>query len=153
MTIPRLGLSTELPSDWRSRFGFVYIIKNGDLYKIGSARKPHKRIAQLRTAAPFLEELHHIPSLRYRELEHLLHVYYRNRRVKGEWFVLTDEDMDFIATIDGEGNQLKELRQAIQANNLIAAGKKRYREIGRRNKALGALLDAMRNLRTEGDPA
>lgn len=142
MTTSSLGVET-LPDDWKKRFGYVYIVKNGDLYKIGSARKPHKRIAQLRTAAPFLEEIHHIPSISYRELEHLLHVYYRNRRVKGEWFVLTEEDMDFIATIDGEGNQLSSLKRQIKLDKLLAEGEKTRRGCASRSKVLGAFLDAL----------
>lgn len=129
--MPSLGLTGDLPADWKRRMGYVYVFENAGLRKIGSSKKPQVRLRALRTAAPSIEAIHHIPSLRYRELELLLHRHFADKRVVGEWFKLSDDDMDFIATIDGEGNQLKSLRDAIRLNKFIAKVKVKSRKHNR----------------------
>lgn len=80
--------------------GCVYIVKADGLYKIGSSKRPHKRIAQLRTASPFIEPVHHIQCFAWREVERFLHRVFASKRVVGEWFALNDADLDRIASID-----------------------------------------------------
>lgn len=87
--------------------GWVYVFKyspNEDLYKIGSAENIHKRIAQLRTAAPFIDQCHSFHSFTYRKVEKELHQHFRGKRVAGEWFRLTDDDLDYIASLDANGH-------------------------------------------------
>lgn len=119
--MPSLGLTGELPLDWKRRIGYVYVFENAGLRKIGSSKRPHIRLRALKTAAPSIEAIHHIPSLNYRELEKLLHRHFAAKRVVGEWFRLSDEDMDFIAGVDGEGNQLKELRDAMRFHKALTS--------------------------------
>lgn len=49
--------------------GHVYIIRTNGLYKIGSAKNLVRRLAQLRTAAPYLERVQTITCYAYREIE------------------------------------------------------------------------------------
>ena len=87
--MPNLGVK-ELPPDWKARFGYVYVFENAGLRKIGSSKKPEIRLRAMKTAAPSIEAIHHIPSLSYAELEKLLHVHFADKRVAGEWFRLSD---------------------------------------------------------------
>ena len=145
MSNPSLGVK-ELPANWKQRFGYVYVFENAGLRKIGSSKRPQVRLRAMKTAAPSIEAIHHIPSLNYRELEHLLHLHFAEKRVAGEWFKLSDEDMNFIASIDGEGNQLKDLRDAIRFNRVIAKTKRQQTEITRFNKQFGKFLDGMKSV-------
>lgn len=88
------------------RTGYVYIIKSNGLYKIGRATNLDGRLAQLRTAAPFLQEIHTIRSREFRELEAWLHWHFRDKRIAGEWFTLNGDDLEFIKSVDGHGSQL-----------------------------------------------
>lgn len=140
--MPNLGVS-ELPPNWKQRFGYVYVFENAGLRKIGSSKKPEVRLLAMKTAAPSIEAIHHIPSLSYRELEQLLHAHFADKRVAGEWFRLSDEDMNFIASVDGEGNQLKKLRDAIRFNKVmtrvLTKTRRQKREIARFNKGQSKL--------------
>lgn len=80
--------------------GYVYIIKANGLYKIGSAKKLRRRLAQLRTASPYLEEVHAIPCFAFREVEKYLHQLFHRKREAGEWFSLSESDLDFIGGKD-----------------------------------------------------
>lgn len=76
--------------------GYVYLITYDDVnYKIGKSNDIKKRLS----AFNFPKELklvHCIKSISYSELEKQLHDYFRTKKVKGEWFKLEPEDIDFI---------------------------------------------------------
>lgn len=73
--------------------GKVYIARCEGLYKIGhTTQDPQSRIANLQTGNPFAVELvGSIPGSR--ALERHLHRTYKNRKVKGEWFLLTPDEV------------------------------------------------------------
>lgn len=79
------------------RAGYVYIARaeNG-LHKIGRARDPEQRVRGFAGAVmPFLIELiHKIPSNDCYQAERLLHQRYQHCRRAGEWFQLTDRDVE-----------------------------------------------------------
>lgn len=79
---------------------YVYIVRAGDLYKIGNARDLDRRLMQLRTASPFLEKVLTIRCLAHRAIEQQLHLLFAHKREAGEWFSLDEQDLDFIATMD-----------------------------------------------------
>lgn len=80
--------------------GYVYIIRANGLYKIGSTQDLNRRLMQLRTACPFLERVQTITCYAYRETEKELHRLFARERVAGEWFVLSENDLDVIAATD-----------------------------------------------------
>ena len=81
------------------RFGYVYIARaeNG-LHKIGRAKDPEARVRGFAGAVmPFVIELiHTIPSNDCIQAESLLHQRYRQCRRVGEWFELSERDLDKI---------------------------------------------------------
>jgi hypothetical protein len=70
----------------------IYVIRSGDFVKIGKANDPQKRIADLQTAHPVkLELLATLPGDKW--LEKQFHNRFSDRRITGEWFRLTDEEV------------------------------------------------------------
>lgn len=84
---------TEEMDDW----GYVYVIRCGDLYKIGKTTDIAKRIKQLQTSAPqALELVCWLLQGYMTDAESNYHSVYRDKRVSGEWFALTNEDVAYI---------------------------------------------------------
>lgn len=84
--------------------GFVYILKSGDHYKIGNAIDPVRRLKSLQAAWPEpMEIVHKIESDRYKYIERDLHRRFAGKRVRGEWFALSDEDLAYIRGLNAGG--------------------------------------------------
>lgn len=86
----------------RPRDGFVYLLRaeNGT-YKIGRARNVQQRLHDIAKFVPFRVELMHViatPDMP--RLESRLHRCFADRRVNGEWFALTDTDVDALLSYD-----------------------------------------------------
>lgn len=73
--------------------GQVYIAECQGVYKIGhTTQDPRDRVAKLRTGNPFPVELvGSIPGSR--AMERYLHRTYKSRKIKGEWFILTPDEV------------------------------------------------------------
>jgi len=78
--------------------GRVYVVRGGDLYKIGATGgESAKRLKALTTGSPVaLVIAHEIATSAYVLLERALHCHFSEKRIKGEWFDLTLRDIDFI---------------------------------------------------------
>lgn len=73
--------------------GFVYFLSSEFGYKIGCTKDIDKRLNTFGVQLPFKVELHsYIATKNYTGLERELHVMMGKRRIKGEWFNLSDED-------------------------------------------------------------
>lgn len=84
--------------------GYVYVVKNeSNKFKIGYTRSSiEKRIASLQTASNELIELFFYfikeePDVFEKEL----HSIFSEKRIRGEWFELDDNDIKKIAIMDG----------------------------------------------------
>jgi hypothetical protein len=88
------SVASIIPQD-----GFVYLMFDGELYKIGKASNLSRRKKQLeRQLGKTLELLHSIPSPDYTQAEAIMHLRYRETRVRGEWFNLQEGDIaQFVA--------------------------------------------------------
>jgi hypothetical protein len=74
----------------------VYLIRCGDLYKIGKSRHLAKRFKQLSTQIPQEVQLIHTRAYKETEVDEAeiyWHRVFHTKRVKGEWFKLTHEDI------------------------------------------------------------
>lgn len=81
---------------------FAYIAGNtkGKLYKIGCSNRPNTRVKTVETSVPFdVELIHVIATNRKYSAESLLHRFFRESRLGGEWFVLKDNDISFLKSI------------------------------------------------------
>ncbi len=72
---------------------YTYIIKTNDLYKIGKAKNVESRLHSFKCGNPYIEHVKTIDG----NYEAYLHKHYKDKRITGEWFRLTEED---IANID-----------------------------------------------------
>jgi len=79
----------------RTMAGYVYLLKSGESYKIGHARNVTNRMLQIKPAMP--HEVVLVDSIytedRY-ELEASMHEFFADKRLNGEWFNLSDSDVE-----------------------------------------------------------
>jgi hypothetical protein len=74
--------------------GFVYMIRSGDRYKIGQTANLGRRTDEvIRQQAMNAHLVHSIPTDDPVGIERYWHERFADRRYKGEWFVLTREDV------------------------------------------------------------
>jgi hypothetical protein len=80
----------------RRESSFVYVMKNNrnGYYKIGFSKRPHFREGTLQAEEPDVSILFSFPS--DIQSEKMLHKKYKDCRVRGEWFALTNEHIEEI---------------------------------------------------------
>lgn len=90
----------EKNSDNQEKRGVYFIQADNGLTKIGRTKNLKNRLSKLKTSSPcelnliwFIETEHEL------ELEAKIHDVFSVKRVRGEWFDLTDEDMSWIKQI------------------------------------------------------
>lgn len=77
--------------------GFVYLIFCMGYYKIGCAKSVQRRMKQFQEFLPEeIKIIHTIPTNDMHFAEARLHQRFDSKRVRGEWFRLTPEDVAFI---------------------------------------------------------
>lgn len=80
--------------------GYIYIIEIDGYFKIGRTKDIKKRLVSIKTSNANKEKvvlLLEVPY--YKSAEKLLHFKFRRKRIKGEWFSLTKEDIEDIRNI------------------------------------------------------
>jgi len=89
-----------LPSKLKPQNGVVYFIRDDKgRVKIGKAKNMKYRMGEY-TKLPFEPELVHlIESEDYHMMEHKFHVLFAEKRLRGEWFMLTSDDIEMIKKI------------------------------------------------------
>lgn len=94
------------PPDWQDKTGYVYLIHDGELYKIGKTTQPDKRIPQIEyLGGRSCTVLVLIETENYHGLETQLHEKFSDKRVKGEWFDLDPEDIAWITALANTQNE------------------------------------------------
>lgn len=95
-------LGTFIPPTYRrpkkgeSR-GFIYVMQNADKFKIGYTRdlKTRTSSVQVNSATPVsLLLTYEVPNMLGEEK--ILKIHFRNRCMRGEWFLLSENDLNFI---------------------------------------------------------
>lgn len=78
----------------------VYLFKSQNIYKIGKAIDVKKRYETLLTGNPYLEIVCFGDAVKEKDL----HNYFSNKKIKNEWFALSEKDVElafkFITTKD-----------------------------------------------------
>lgn len=93
------AIKENVPSERKlsSADKFVYLISGGDLTKIGITKNPTFRLNKLRLASPIpLTLIYSFRSKNARQTEIELHCIFRDKRLHGEWFTLSDDDIQSI---------------------------------------------------------
>ncbi len=99
-----VGAGTVLDSLRTTEIGCVYVINAAGTkhYKIGFSSTPgtDDRIRQLQTGnANDLECVLELPTFHYRYIEKFLHIVFKSKRIRGEWFKLNQSDLKMIKQI------------------------------------------------------
>jgi hypothetical protein len=77
--------------------GHIYVVESAGYYKIGMAKIVARRVYQFSTEYPHPVTLvMSAPVENMREAEASLHARFADKRVRGEWFTLTAEDLETI---------------------------------------------------------
>jgi len=96
-------INTPIPkSPRRLQPGYIYFAGKDDYIKIGrTSGDPNKRVDTLNSNYPVdsIKLLHIIKSGDTAKHEKEFHDYFADKRVKGEWFKLTEEDIEMIKEI------------------------------------------------------
>lgn len=81
--------------------GFVYFLRGpNNLVKIGKASKLDERIRNISPKLPLdVELLYSIETDYMNELEREVHIMFREQRIRGERFQLTDEHVNYIVNV------------------------------------------------------
>lgn len=81
--------------------GYIYIFQWDRFYKIGRARQPHVRARRINKSLPFEGELIH--TVRTDDMVHaeiLIHDKFAKTRQCGEWFLLSQTDIEYLLKLD-----------------------------------------------------
>lgn len=81
--------------------GYVYVLSGGGYYKIGFSKHVNVRVKQISPKLPFDVKL--VCTIETDDMvraEAYLHGKYASKRAKGEWFALTDEDLEWLLDTD-----------------------------------------------------
>lgn len=79
------------------KMSYVYLMINqrDGLYKIGRSSNPGFRERTLQSEVPHVEMIFTSP-LTFAANEGKLHKYFSDKRIRGEWFKLSDDDINFV---------------------------------------------------------
>jgi len=91
-------------------YGFVYVFQGNGYYKIGYSQRPPQRRLQISPKLPFeLRVVCVVESLRAQHLESQLHVKFKDKRLRGEWFNLDEDDVAYIKSLEAKDGQSTDL--------------------------------------------
>jgi hypothetical protein len=80
--------------------GYVYLIWSQYGYKIGKAVNVKSRTKLFEVKLPFPIRVEHYARFSdYTQAERSLHLHFHEKRMEGEWFALSEEDVAFIKTL------------------------------------------------------
>jgi Meiotically up-regulated gene 113 len=76
--------------------GNVYLLKFGQVYKIGCSNNVERRFKEIRTQMPDKGEIvHSIATGDQQGIEAYWHKYFKDKQRRGEWFELSDTDVKY----------------------------------------------------------
>jgi hypothetical protein len=82
------------PRERQKTFIYVMLDKRSGYYKIGRSKDPKYRERTLQSETPEIEMLFHFDG--YPNQEKALHAKYAEKRIRGEWFELAEQDLEDI---------------------------------------------------------
>jgi len=89
-------LSTDEHVIDNTKSGYVYLMKFGNEYKIGTSINVERRFRELKTQMPYNGEIIHTITTGDPEgIEAYWHRYFSDKRLKGEWFDLSGADVRY----------------------------------------------------------
>lgn len=81
-------------SDTTGENGFVYLLESDFGYKIGCSKNPKTRNNIFNVKLPFdVKMIRAVNVVDYRNTEKILHSYFEDKHIRGEWFEMTNVDI------------------------------------------------------------
>lgn len=88
---------SPVPSRKVDKSGYVYLIERDGHHKIGISKNPKSRISSMQTASSTpINLICTIATNDMESFEAMLHNHFADKRLSGEWFVLTPDDVEYI---------------------------------------------------------
>jgi hypothetical protein len=105
-----------------NRSGYIYLLKSKHGVKIGRTINPKSRISDIQVQIPFgIEEIANYVVFDMYKKEKELHEKYKTKRLKGEWFNLSMEEIREIQHyLQLEENQIKEVIEKLSDKALTS---------------------------------
>lgn len=80
---------------------YIFHMEGTDFYKIGYSNNIEKRLQTLQVSSPFnLSVIWQLKIWFPQEAERYLHQLFKEKKVKNEWFMLSQDDLDVIKNLD-----------------------------------------------------
>lgn len=76
--------------------GYLYVVKMGEHYKIGISKNPKTRLQEFTKLPYCLETIVCKKIVGYDDIEKELHLFFKDKCIRGEWHSLNSEDIDYI---------------------------------------------------------
>jgi len=88
-------------------YSYVYFISNGNnAVKIGKSNDPAKRVKELQTGSPhtltLIRKINHYIDKAAHDVEQQYHELLASKRLKGEWFELTDNEVHALCILESK---------------------------------------------------
>jgi hypothetical protein len=77
---------------------FLYIFEQEGYYKIGISNDPARRLSALQSSTPFEVKIFFVLEFGgdAEPIEKALHEYFSRKHIRGEWYKLSKQDLDFV---------------------------------------------------------
>lgn len=99
---------------------YSYLMFDGTFYKIGKSIHPEQRIKEIKTGNPTTELIMYSSKVD----EKFLHEYFNNKKVKGEWFELDENDLSDIKILMEKGiygKKYKTITKTINEDRILVS--------------------------------
>jgi hypothetical protein len=95
--LPQIEFTPEIDSSQaKPEDGYVYLLSFGEEYKIGSSNNVERRFREIKTQMPYEGKIiHTISTGDPAGIETYWHLYFKEKRLKGEWFRLSASDIRY----------------------------------------------------------
>ena len=101
---PKSKIQKKIEKEKSKVKGHIYLIESLGLYKIGKTKNPTNRMKNFTTIFPAkINEIHSFITNDMNGIEKFLHNRFAHLRHTGEWFNLSQEDVDYICSIEDYG--------------------------------------------------
>ncbi len=98
--IPPYGTDSISDRTVSSTSGVIYLLRTGSYYKIGKTNDPTRRYRELDIQLPErAERIHEISTNDIHRCERHWHLRFRDLRANGEWFQLSQEDVEEVKSV------------------------------------------------------
>lgn len=101
---------------------YTYLIKSGNIYKIGESENPQRRLSNHLTSNPHVQLICYGYGIREKEL----HKIFSDKRLSGEWFNLSVSDVDKAIQLIIEDNVRPEVWDRLEDIELLKKLKSKW---------------------------